>query len=106
MVLNDQDLPEGFVYLPAFISPEEEEQLVNLIKSLDWQEVKLYGQIAKRRVVHYGLDYTYENRQVSPTSPPPTFLHNLIQRAANLLQLPFEAVAEILISEYPVGAGI
>jgi alkylated DNA repair dioxygenase AlkB len=99
-------IPEGFIYIPDFITSDEEDHLLQNLLKLDWQEVKMHGIVAKRRVVHFGLDYTYTSRQVKPTIPPPSYLHIYMKRAASLLQIPWTELAEILISEYPTGAGI
>jgi alkylated DNA repair protein (DNA oxidative demethylase) len=98
--------PEGFRYFADFLSSEEENDLLTVIKGLPWQEVKMHGVIAKRRVLHFGLDYSYERRAVKPTVAPPMFLYPCMHNAARLLNLSFRDLAEVLITEYPVGAGI
>lgn len=99
-------LPEGLLYHPHFITASKENELIQSIKQLDWQQVALFGQIAKRRVVHFGMDYHYDSRGVTPTQPPPPFLNDVITRGAQLLSLPRERIAEILITEYDINAGI
>ncbi len=93
-------------YIPKFISSDEEKLLFEHIQNLDWQEIALFGQIAKRRVVHFGLNYHYANRTVKPTKPPAEFLNEVIARGANLLKKPTANIAEVLITEYPINAGI
>lgn len=93
-------------YVPNFITPEEETILLQHIQQLQWQEVALYGQVAKRRVVHYGFEYQYGSRGVRKTNPPPEFLNNVIARCSCLLMSNSADIAEILITEYPVNAGI
>jgi alkylated DNA repair protein (DNA oxidative demethylase) len=100
------ELPTGLTYVPHFIDEREEKKLLEQIKLLDWQNIVLFEKTAKRRVVHFGLNYTYNTRQVMPTKPPPSFLHGLIQRCADYLQLPSSELAEVLITEYSLGAGI
>jgi alkylated DNA repair protein (DNA oxidative demethylase) len=73
---------------------------------LDWQEVKLFGQTARRRVVHLGMNYDYTNRQISPTIAPPDFLNELLLRGAQLINRSKADIAEVLITEYSIGAGI
>ncbi len=98
--------PAGFAYVTDFISHAEETTLLNHIRLLNWQKVELFGKTAKRRVFHFGLNYTYETRQVEPTIPPPEFLHGLIHRSASYLNVAFTDIAEILITHYPIDAGI
>jgi alkylated DNA repair protein (DNA oxidative demethylase) len=99
-------LPEGFIYFPNFISLEEEKKIINNLSHLSWQEVKMYGVIAKRKVIHYGLDYTYNSRTVNPTDPPPSYIVSLIEKSANILKIHSDEIVETLITFYPVGAGI
>ncbi|STX52152.1 Uncharacterised protein [Legionella busanensis] len=96
----------GLAYFQHFISKEEEKSLIQHIQNLSWQKVSLFGQVAKRRVVHFGLDYHYESRTVKPTTPPPFFLQKTITSAANLLDKSSNHIDEILITEYPILAGI
>jgi alkylated DNA repair dioxygenase AlkB len=106
IVSDTKKIPEGFVYIPEFITRSQENELLEKIVGLNWQEVKMHGIVAKRRVVHFGLDYTYTSRLVKPTIPPPIFLSKFIEKAAFLMGLCASEIVEILISEYPVGAGI
>jgi alkylated DNA repair dioxygenase AlkB len=96
----------GLKYIPNFIGKSEEQTLISHIRCLSWDQVSLFGQIAKRRVMHFGLNYDYSSKKVSPTLPPPNFLSELIVRAAGLVQESGKSIAELLITEYPMGAGI
>lgn len=98
-------LPE-FPYIPEFLSTVEEEMLLKQLSQLAWKEVKMHGIIAKRRVIHFGLDYEYNTRSVKLTTPIPNYLKKFLQRAASFLTVGSEAIKEILITEYPPGAGI
>ncbi|KTD18417.1 alpha-ketoglutarate-dependent dioxygenase AlkB [Legionella jordanis] len=100
------EAPQGFLYIPDFLKGNEEEELITQIKNLEWEEVRMHGVTARRRVVHFGLNYTYDNRSISPTSAPPVFLDFVLERAAHLLRIKTEELAEILITDYPAGAGI
>ncbi|WED44242.1 alpha-ketoglutarate-dependent dioxygenase AlkB [Legionella cardiaca] len=104
MITNE--FPAGLTYVPNFISLREEKKLISQIQLLNWQNIVLFEKPAKRRVVHFGLNYIYGTRQVEPTTPPPIFLHELIQQCADYLHLPFSGLAEVLITEYLIGAGI
>lgn len=98
--------PEGLHYIPVFVSQAEEDDLIPHINELPWEQVVLFGQIAKRRVVHFGLHYQYDKRTVHSTTPAPNFLKDVITRGAQLINQPSDAIAEILITEYPLHAGI
>lgn len=100
------DSPEGLIYVPHFISPNDEKTLLENIQLQEWEEVKMHGRVARRRVIHYGLNYTYDSRTVTPTLPPPSFLNVIINKGAKLIDVDSSDIAEILISEYSIGAGI
>lgn len=96
----------GFCYYPNLISPEEEQKIIQKFQTLPWKQVALFGQIAKRRVVHYGMDYHYERRTVQLTKGIPEFLNGIKIRSAKLLKVNPEELVEVLITEYPINAGI
>lgn len=98
--------PDGFKYFPDFISINEEQKLLAFLRTLDWQNIHMHGVIAKRKVVHFGLDYAYDSRSLSPTTPPPDELQFLLKRAAKLLKVKPNDFKEILITYYPVGSQI
>ncbi len=99
-------ISEGFSYYPEFISEEEENSLLIQLKRLNWQKIVMYKQTAKRKVVHFGFNYSYSTRKIEPTITPPAFLYPLINRCAILLKVEPEELAEVLITEYPLGAQI
>lgn len=98
--------PEGFNYYPDFITASEEKLLLSHFEELAWEDVIMHGVMAKRKVMHYGLGYTYDTRNVTPTVPPPDFLLFLLKRGAKLLGVMDSDIEEVLISKYPAGAGI
>ena len=98
--------PEGLFLYPEFLDPKEERELLAAITRQAWEEVRMHGVVAKRRVKHYGLNYGYSNWRLTPTEPPPEFLYELMKRAAPLMGIPSEQIIEILVTEYPTGAGI
>ncbi len=105
-MFEDVVKPAGFHYVKNFISEEDESRYIQAIRKLEWQEIKMHGVIAKRRVFHFGLDYKYDSRTLTPTIPAPLFLRPLLNKAALLMKVAPEDLAEILISYYPPGAPI
>jgi alkylated DNA repair dioxygenase AlkB len=98
--------PEGLVYHEDFLDESEEAELLRFLEDLDYYEVTMRGQTAKRTVRHYGFDYGYESWQLTPTDPLPEELSALRAHAAQLAGVEPEELAEILVSRYPAGAGI
>jgi len=100
------DLPEGFVYHDESISPAEEAALLEGLRTLALGEVRMRGQVARRRTIHFGWTYGYESWRVEPGPPMPEFLLGLRARAAALAGVESETLAEVLVTHYPPGAGI
>jgi alkylated DNA repair protein (DNA oxidative demethylase) len=98
--------PPGFRYVPDFITAAEEANLMAATRALEFSDVVMRGQTARRRVAHFGWRYGYESFAVTPGPPlPPAFLP-LRRRVADLIQVEDEALAELLVTAYPPGAGI
>lgn len=98
--------PEGLVYLPDFLSTEEERALLTQLDAVDFRTVEMRGQVARRTVAHFGWDYGYESWQLTAAPPMPSFLLPLRDRCAEAAGLPPEALEEVLLSRYPPGASI
>src|SRR5262245_61818348 len=64
------------------------------------------GQVARRRVVHFGWRYGYESWRIEPAPPIPEAFHAVRARAAALIAVAEDALAEVIVTEYPSGAGI
>jgi alkylated DNA repair dioxygenase AlkB len=98
--------PAGLRYVPEFVSADEERELAERVATLDFHDVVMHGIAARRRAAHYGWLYGYESWRIEPGPPIPRFLLPLRARAANLAQVSPEEFEEVLITEYPPGAGI
>ena len=98
--------PEGLLYRPDFISVREERGLLELVEGLEFQEVPMRGQAARRTVAHFGYDYDYEAWTLAPAPPLPPELGWLRNRCAQLAGLESGELAQALVSRYPAGAGI
>ena len=94
------------MYEPDFLTEEEERDLLAFMDEVDFREVVMRGQTARRTVRHYGYDYGYESWQLEPSDPLPDELVSLRDRCAELAELEPDALAQILVSRYPPGAGI
>ena len=100
------DLPQGFVYHDAIISPAAEGALLEGLRTLTFGEVRMRGQVARRRTIHFGWTYGYESWRVEPGPPMPAFLLGLRVRAAVLARVEPDTLAEVLVTHYPPRAGI
>jgi len=98
--------PAGFVYRPDFVPVADEAMLLDELRRLPFGEVKMHGVVAHRRVAHFGWLYGYESWRIEPGPPIPEFLLPLRTRAGGLAGVAPESLVEVLITEYPPGAGI
>jgi alkylated DNA repair dioxygenase AlkB len=98
--------PEGFAYRAQLITTEDERTLLREIGALEFHEMKMRGVVARRRVIHYGVRYSFETFKASPGPPIPDFLLRLRETAAAFAELAPETLEEALITEYSPGASI
>jgi alkylated DNA repair dioxygenase AlkB len=100
------DLPEGFLYGPDLITVEEERDLLDAVRRIEFTHFKMHGVDSRRRVAHFGWLYGYESWKVEPGPPIPDFLLVLRQKLARWMQVDSERLVEALVTEYSPGAGI
>jgi alkylated DNA repair dioxygenase AlkB len=98
--------PPGFRYGAGVVAPDEESALIEKIARLPFQPFDFHGHLANRRVVSFGWRYDYTGRALRPSDPVPDFLLPLRERAAVFAGLDPEALKQVLVTEYPPGAGI
>jgi alkylated DNA repair dioxygenase AlkB len=99
-------LPEGFVYRRELVAPEQEIELIEHFRELDFREFEFQGYLGKRRVVSFGLHYDFAERRVREAAELPAFLLPLRGRAAAFAGLPAAAFEHALVTEYTPGAAI
>jgi alkylated DNA repair dioxygenase AlkB len=99
-------LPEGFQYLPGFISEAEELQLAMLIGQFDLQNMKFHEYEAKRKVISFGRGWSFTEQQLKKGNPIPAEFNFLVEKIAGELAINKELIAQFLITEYPPGSVI
>jgi len=98
--------PDGFAYCPDFLTEDEERGLIELFETLDFREVRMRGVVARRTVIHYGIEYDYDGWKIVPAPPPPALMRFAIERAAAEAKIAPSSLEQFLISRYPAGASI
>ena len=99
--------PEGLFYRGGFLTEEEEAALIAEVERLDYQQVVMRGQAARRTVVHFGWDYGYEGfNKLWPTVEPPGWLRALADRCAAVVEVEPASLEQFLVARYPAGATI
>ena len=99
-------LPPGFLYDPDFISQKEEAALLEIIEGIEVHPFQVQGYEARRKVASFGYDWSFEKQQLSKGKEIPKAFDPLIEKLAARLALPKDHFAELLVTEYPVGAVI
>jgi len=103
---EDVAWPEGFTYVPDFIDEQEEEQLIGFVQQVPLKNMLFQGFEAKRKVASFGYDYQFDHRRLTPAPAMPARFSGLVRKVAAYLHLTEEAIAKMLITEYPVGSVI
>jgi alkylated DNA repair dioxygenase AlkB len=99
-------LPEGFVYQPDFVTPEEERALMQRIGALEFVPFQFRGFEGRRRVAYFGWRYDFNGGGLGRAEPMPEWLTPLRDRAAAFARLEPTAFEHVLINEYREGAPI
>lgn len=98
--------PQGLVYIPDFISEQEESLLIEKFESLTFYDFVLQGQAAKRKVHHFGFRYEFYSQHVEAIEGFPDWLCELRNRAAPFAGLNAATIDQALVAFYAPGAGI
>jgi alkylated DNA repair dioxygenase AlkB len=98
--------PPGFTYVPEFLSWTQEAEIVALVETLPFHEVRMHGVVARRTVIHFGFDYDYEGWSIRETDPPPPLLAALRDRAAEVAGVDAASLEQFLVARYPPRATI
>jgi alkylated DNA repair dioxygenase AlkB len=99
-------LPEGFEYRAGLLSPDEEAELLEHFRQLDFREYEFHGYFGKRRVVSFGLHYDTNESPVGTPKNIPSFLLPLRRKAADFARLAPSELQQALVTEYTPGAAI
>jgi alkylated DNA repair dioxygenase AlkB len=96
-------LPAGMLYVPEFISREEEAGLLAEIAELPLREAQYKEFTARRRIMSYGASYDFSSNELIPAGEIPPFLKPLRQRIAEWVKVPASQFTHALIAEYKTG---
>jgi len=99
-------IPEGFRYIPGFISREEEAELLAEVRRVALHSFEFRGYTANRKVASFGYDYNFDKRTVQKGEPIPEVFSSLIHKVAEHIGIDEELFKELLVTEYPPGSVI
>jgi len=98
--------PDGFDYWPDVLSVVEQAELAAQLQSLSFKPYEHMGYLGFRRIAAFGRRYDIERGRLEAADPWPGFLHVLLARLAERLDLDRGDFVQALINEYAPGAGI
>ena len=98
-----QDLPEGLAYEPGFLSRDEEQALIALVRALPLHAAIYKQYTARRRVASFGGSYDYDDNKLLPAQPLVQELHPLRARVARWAGVEPETLTHVLVAEYAPG---
>jgi alkylated DNA repair dioxygenase AlkB len=96
-------LPEGLAYETDFLSRDEEQRLIALIRTLPLHAAKYKDYTARRRVASFGGSYDFDANELKPAQPLIEELHPLRARVARWAGVEPEALRHVLVAEYAPG---
>src|SRR4051812_32860215 len=76
-------LPPGLVYEAGFLAPDEEAELIALIRTLPLAPALYKGHVARRRVASFGGSFDYDANRLQPAAPLVPGLQPLRDRVAH-----------------------
>ena len=105
-----QELPNGLLYRPEFLSPAEERGLIAHVEQLPFRQARFQQYTARRRVVRFGEGDYLESEPDQETDFPriefPPFLKVVRARVASWLERPESDFVHGLVTEYAPGTPI
>ncbi len=99
-------LPEGLIYYDNFISELEAKKLLDFFENLEFENVVIHGQAAKRTVKHFGYHYNFQKVSVEPGEAFPPELEGLAKKCADIAGVDETEIVQSLISRYPTNSTI
>ncbi|MDF2462867.1 MAG: 2OG-Fe(II) oxygenase [Ramlibacter sp.] len=96
-------LPEGMRYERDFLSPAEEQSLIEIVAAMPVKEMNYRGYTARRRVLSFGGSYDFQAQQLNAAPPLPKSLEPLRRKVAHWLGVAPEAFTQVLVAEYREG---
>jgi alkylated DNA repair dioxygenase AlkB len=97
--------PDGLLYVPDFLTAEEQDALLTELRALDYEHDMFRGQRLKRGYAQFGFSYVSTGRKLASAAEMPNFLQVLIEKAQSLHQS-CEPFNQCIVTHYPPNSGI
>jgi alkylated DNA repair dioxygenase AlkB len=105
-LFGEPALPEGYRYQPDVLTQAEEQALVARFEALPLKPFEFHGYAAKRRIFSFGHRYVFAGQAPREDSSIPDYFRPLQEIAEAISGNPANAFEQVMVSEYPPGAGI
>jgi alkylated DNA repair dioxygenase AlkB len=105
-MFGEPELPAGFHYSPAVLTASEEQSLVQEFEKLPLQPFEFRGFHGNRRIFTFGHKYVFAGQRPRADARIPDYFRPLLEIASNISRVPTEAFEQVMVTEYPPGAGI
>ena len=94
---------DGWRYRAEFLTGAQEQELLQLLSTLAFQNAQYKKWIARRRIVSFGGRYDFSKNQLNSAPPIPPFLYPLRQRIAEWSGIDEERLNHAMVAEYQPG---
>jgi alkylated DNA repair dioxygenase AlkB len=99
-------LPPGFKYIPRFLSPQEEKELLETLAAIEVVPMNFHGYTAKRNVASFGAGWSFSNQALVKGEDIPKEFDPLLEKISLQFSVSKNEMAQLLVTEYPVGSVI
>lgn len=93
----------GLVYQEAFLSEQEEQELVDIIRSLPLHAAQYKQYLARRKVASFGGSYDFDTNRLLPGVALDPRLLWLREKVARWIDVPAPELVHALVAEYAPG---
>lgn len=97
---------DDFTYIDDVITQHEELDLIHQLRSTELAPLRFRGQVTKRKIASFGLDYRPGVRHLQPAAAIPEYLREIRRRAAAVAGLEAGTLEQALVTWYPAGSEI
>ena len=101
-----EPLITGLDYRPDFVTPAEEEAMLQRLSGMDVSPFRFQGWVGNRKTKSFGWRYDFDDASFTAADPIPDWLAPLRDRAAVFASVAPTDVHHALVARYDPGAGI
>jgi len=105
VLLATEAAPDGFIYIPDFLSPDEHDDLLLQLRALPYEHDVFHGKPMKRAGAYFGYTYVAEGQRLEPAPPIPPSLQAVIDKATPYYPSGIE-FTQCIVQFYCEGSGI